>query len=87
MNQEEEYINIYPNLKRIINICKFKYNILEIKLFQSVRVAVYLYNENDLLIEARQYLIQGDEYKAWNNDDQYIINLIKKKIQEPWVIN
>ena len=85
MNNEE--YPIYPNIKRIINICKFKYNILEIKLFESVRIAVYLYNENDLLIEARQYLIQGDEYKAWNNDDQYIINLIKKTIQEPWVIN
>ena len=36
MNQEEEYINIYPNLKRIINICKFKYTVLEIKLFHGL---------------------------------------------------
>ena len=79
MNQEE--FPVYPNIQRIVKIVKFKYNVLEIKLF-----AVYLYNENDLLIEARQYLIQGDEYKAWNNDDQYIMNLIKKKIQEPWFI-
>ena len=84
MNQEE--FPVYPNIQRIVKIVKFKYNVLEIKLFESVRIAVYLYNENDLLIEARQYLIQGDEYKAWNNDDQYIMNLIKKKIQEPWVI-
>ena len=81
MNQEEEYINIYPNLKRIINICKFKYTVLEIKLFQNVRIAVYLYNENDLLIEAKQFLIEGQEYEAWSQDDKYIINLIKQKIQ------
>ena len=78
----EEYHNIYPNLKITFNICKFKYNILEIKLFESVRVAVYLFNENDLLIESKQYLIEGDEYNAWSNDDKYIINLIKQKIQQ-----
>ena len=79
---QDEYINVYPNLKRIISICKFKYNILEIKLFESVRLAVYLFNENDLLIEAKQFLIEGAEYQAWSNDDKYLVNLIKTKIQE-----
>jgi hypothetical protein len=64
-----------------MKIVKFKFNILEVKLFESVRIAVYLYNENDLLIEARQYLIEGEEYKAWSNDDQYIIKMLKEKIQ------
>jgi hypothetical protein len=77
-----DFINVYPNIKRIVNICKFKYLILEIKLFESIRIAVYLYNENDLLIESRQYLIQGAEYEAWADDDKYLINLIKQKIQE-----
>ena len=81
MNQEEFY-PIYPNIKRIINICKFKYNILEIILFKSVRIAVYLLNENDAVIESRQYMIEGDEYEAWSNDDKYIISLLKQKIQE-----
>lgn len=78
----EEIYPIYPNIKKIINICKFKYNILEIKLFESVRIAVYLYNENENLIDAKQYIIAGDEYNAWSNDDKYILNLIKQKIQE-----
>ena len=76
-----EYHNIYPNIKKTFNIVKFKYNILEIKLFESVRIAVYLYNENDMLIDANQYIIVGDEYNAWSNDDKYILNLIKQKIQ------
>jgi hypothetical protein len=79
MNQEE--FPVYPNIKRIVNICKFTYTILEIILFKSIRIAVYLYNENDLLIEARQYVIEGDEYNAWSNDDNYIIKLLKDKIQ------
>lgn len=80
MNQDE-FLPLYPNIKKIITICKFKYTILEIILFKSIRIAVYLYNENDMLIESRQYLIEGDEYDAWSNDDQYIIKLLKEKLQ------
>jgi hypothetical protein len=80
MNQEDFY-PVYPNIKRIVSICKFKYTILEIILFKSIRIAVYLYNENDMVIESRQYIIEGDEYNAWSNDDQYIIKLLKEKIQ------
>lgn len=78
----EEFLPIYPNIKRTMSVCKFKYTILEIKLFESIRIAVYLYNENDMLIEANQILIQGAEYNAWSNDDKYIINLIKQKIPQ-----
>ena len=78
---DDEY-PVYPNLKKTINIVKFKFNILEIILFKSVRVAVYLFNENDLLIESRQFIIEGAEYENWSNDDKYILNLIKQKIQE-----
>ena len=77
----DEYYPVYPNINKILKIVKFKYTILEIILFKSIRIAVYLYNENDLLIEARQYVIEGDEYNAWSNDDNYIIKLLKEKIQ------
>ena len=79
MNQEE--FPIYPNIQRILKIVKFTYQILEIKLFESVRIAVYLYTDQDVMIEARQYIIEGEEYNNWSNDDIYIINLLKQKIQ------
>ena len=84
MNQEE--FAVYPPIKKIVSISKFKYNILEIKLFESIRVAVYLFDDKDLLVEARQYLIESNEYKAWSTEDQYIINLIKQKIQQPYFL-
>ena len=77
---QDEY-PVYPNIQRILKIVKFKYTILEIILFKNVRIAVYLFNENDLLIETRQYIIEGAEYENWSNDDQYIIKLLKEKIQ------
>lgn len=79
MNQEN--IPLYPNLKKTLTICKFTYQILEIKLSESVRVAVYLFTENDLLVESKQYLIESTEYKNWGSDDSYLINLLKQKIQ------
>jgi hypothetical protein len=84
MNQDE--FPVYPPIKKTISISKFKYNILEIKLFESIRVAVYLYDDKDLLVEARQYIIESNEYKAWSQDDQYIVNLIKQKIQQPYFL-
>jgi len=63
-----------------MKVCKFRYTIVELKLFESIRIAVYLLNENDMLIEATQFVIEGEEYNAWQNDE-YIIKLLKEKIQ------
>ena len=79
MNQEE--FPIYPNIQRILKIVKFTYQILEIKLFESVRIAVYLYSDQDVMIEARQYIIEGEEYANWGTEDKYLVNLLKQKIQ------
>jgi len=78
---EDIEIPVYPNINRIVKICKAKFRILDLKLNESVRVAVYFYNENDLFIEATQFLIEGKEYDDWL-DDEYLIKLIKKKIQD-----
>ena len=77
----EQQITLYPNMKKTLNICSFRYKILEIKLKEGVRVAVYLFNENDWLVDSKQFLIEGEEYMRWGNEDQYLINLLKQKIQ------
>jgi len=79
---EDIEFNVYPNINRIVKICKAKFRIIDLKLNESVRVAVYFYNENNLFVEATQYLIEGEEYKQWSNDDTYLIKLIKQKISD-----
>ena len=78
---EDITINVFPNINRIVKIVKAKFRIIDLKLNDSVRVAVYFYNENDLFIEATQFLIEGKEYDDWL-DDEYLIKLIKTKIQD-----
>lgn len=85
MNASEEF-QVYPPIKKILTMTKFTYNIIEIKLFEYVRIIVYLYNDNSLMIDTRQYVIDGEQYKAWSTDDTYILKIIKKKLQEPWII-
>ena len=82
----QEEFPLYPPIKKTINICKFTYSILELKLFESVRVLVYLIDDTDIIRESRHYEINGNEYKAWSTDDQYIVNLIKVKLQQPWIL-
>lgn len=77
----KELLPIYPNLNKIIKIVSFRYEILEIKLFEFIRVAVYLYDTNAQMVHATQIIIEGDEYKLWSDDDKYILTLLKDKIQ------
>lgn len=77
---------VYPNVKRSVNICKARFQILEFNLFESVRVAVYLLNEFDTVMDSTQFVISGDDYAQWGNDDTYLVKLLKKKIQEKYTV-
>ena len=75
---------VYPNVKRSVNICKARILILEFNIFESVRVAVYLLNEFDAVMDSTQFVISGDEYAQWGTQDDYLVKLLKKKIQEKY---
>jgi hypothetical protein len=75
--------NIYPPFKKYLVGNRITIRPIEIKLFESIRVLVQIYNDstNDL-IDTKIYVISGDEYTSWSNDDQYIVNLIKEKLSQ-----
>jgi hypothetical protein len=81
MNQIES--NIYPPFKKYLVGNKIKIRPLEITLFESIRILVQIYNDstNDL-IDTKLYLITGDEYAAWSNDDKYLVDLVKQKLSQ-----
>jgi hypothetical protein len=74
--------NVFPNLKKTITLVKAEIKILELKLFESVRVMVYLKDENDSVMDTRGFLIdKSNGYDQWSNDDKTLIDIIKKLIQ------
>jgi len=62
--------NIINNIKITVN---------RIVLFKSVSISVNLLEDNKL-IENKFYDIKGDDYTAWGNDDNYIVNYVLGKL-------
>lgn len=72
-------INVYPNIKRTISIVKLTVEVLEIKLFEYIRILVLFIDENDKPIDSQIHTIEGEDYKGWGNDDAYIYEWVKKQ--------
>jgi len=74
--------NVYPNMKKSITLVKAEIKILQMTLFESVSVMVYLKDENGSVVDTRYLIIdKTNGYNEWTNDDKTLINIIKKLIQ------
>ena len=62
------------------NIVAFYYQFLDLTLFESANIRVSLVDDKNVTQKQVFYLLQGDEYKNWGGDDQYLVNLIISKI-------
>lgn len=72
----------YPPIKQTININQFRVNIVELKLFESVTVCALLLNPDGQHVDNKIYKLEGDDYTNWSNDDKYIVNYVKLKLQQ-----
>jgi hypothetical protein len=80
MNTQTIY-PIYPPLKKSVSLNSISITIYELKLFESVKIACTLYDLDGNIQDTKLFFLQGDDYKAWSNDDTYIINYCKKQLQ------
>lgn len=67
-------------------IAKFYINQIQVNPFTSAIVSVSLCKEDGDHITDVTYIMDGDEYAAWNDDDDYLINWIKLQIQKNYRI-
>lgn len=63
-------------------ITSFTYRVTELTLFHSATVLILFLDENENCIRTVQYVVEGDEYAEWSDDDQYIVDLIVEKIPD-----
>jgi hypothetical protein len=69
-------------MKKSITLVKAEIKILQMTLFESVSVMVYLKDENGSVVDTRYLIIdKTNGYNEWTNDDKTLINIIKKLIQ------
>ena len=70
------FINIEP---KQINLVAYKISIkvLYLELNQNAIIKVDLFSENNELLQTKQFILDGPDYKNWYNDDfliQYVCN-------------
>ena len=80
MNSQE--INVYPNIKRTVNIVKMNIRVMDMVLFESVTMCVTFINEENIPIENKVLVLnKSNGYDEWMNDDGYVVEWVKKQLQ------
>jgi hypothetical protein len=67
-------------ITEVKTITSFKLSTQDLQLFSCVTFRVELLNSSSGLVDLKYVMIDGDDYKNWNNDDNYIINKVAEKL-------
>jgi hypothetical protein len=61
-------------------IVSYDVEVTRLVLFQFVELLVTLKGSDDSYLGHRCIRLEGDEYLAWNNDDEYIMTKVQEKL-------
>jgi hypothetical protein len=67
-------------ITEVKTVSKFFVHVASLELFKSVTLAVSLMDNTGHHVANKVITVEGAEYQAWNNDDQYLINLVAQKL-------
>ena len=73
--------------KKLLTASKFAISVYEYILFESIRISVQLCDENNNVIDKKNYLLEGEEYSRWSlepffGNDEYLITWVKNRLQQ-----
>jgi hypothetical protein len=69
-------------ITKTYKIVSFRYEINYVVLFRSAKITISFIDEFGINHRQIDYILQGEEYAGWKDDDQYIIDLITSKIPD-----
>lgn len=73
--------NLYPNLKKTITMCKFKFCVYDYKPYEYAKITVILLDENNIPVDTRVLELNvTNGFNDWSNDDRYLENFIKQQL-------
>lgn len=78
---------LYPPIKREQKINTFKVEVIQMILFQSVSLNVILYDADEVFVCVKMIRLEGDDYKAWSEDDKYIIDYVREQLEKEGLTN
>jgi hypothetical protein len=78
-----ELIVLGEPITRTVSILSFRLRVIQMDLGQSVLFGVHLEcaSGDRVFPDFREVLIEGDEYLAWGADDNYIVGVVKSKLE------
>ncbi len=77
----EPKFKLYPQIKLPPQtVVGFDYRINEIKLFEYLDLTVYLLDSRGQILDNKILKLENEDYQKWSNDDNYVIQWIKKQI-------
>jgi len=77
---DQSVFPVYPNLTITKRICKAKISVMRYIPFVSASINVLLYDENDIVIDTRGYVLELPEFADWGTDDKWLVNWVKQKL-------
>ena len=77
----------YPYIRKEIKINQFQVLVERLTLFESAELRVGLYSDDGKLMEWRNFILSGEDYIKWTDDDKYVINYVKQRLRSEYERN
>lgn len=83
------YYTLENPVEKVIRqeITKYRIDNVNVTPFQMATITCILCDDNDTFIEARTFIMEGEDYANWNNNDLYLINWLNAKIENIYNLN
>lgn len=72
----------YPPILKQTKVNQFKVEVSQLVLFESVSLNVLLFDQDGNFVCVKMVRLEGEDYKAWSDDDQFIVQYVKKILTE-----
>lgn len=75
---------IIPPVEQIVKtiIAGFQIENVSVNLFTSANISVSYLDERDLCVGGNVFLMEGEDYALWNNDDEYLVEWVTLQIKQ-----
>lgn len=75
---------IIPPVEQIVKtvIAGFQIENVQVYLFNSANISVSYLDDRGLCVGGNVFLMEGEDYALWNNDDEYLVEWTRLQIKQ-----
>jgi hypothetical protein len=80
MNEKRTEVDLVE-VTKTFHVDRFEYKVMTMELNKSISLMITLFSDTTF-IKACMLLIEGELYDAWGEQDEYIVDIIKRNIRK-----